>query len=59
MSPLLRGGDSGDIGKYRVSRDARTHGELAVSAILRLSPFPGEGKGFGVKVETPHYSKEG
>ncbi len=25
----------------------------------RLSPFPGEGKGFGVKVETPHYGKEG
>ena len=59
VSPLPRGGDSGDVGTYRVSRDARTHGELAVSAILRLSPFPREGKGFGVKVETPHYGKEG
>ncbi len=60
VSPLLRGGDSGDVGKdgspvghrlcepYQNSENRR---------FLRFSvkPLPWRGKGVGVKVETPHY----
>ena len=42
-----------------MSRLTKKEEKSAVSAISSLSPFPGEGKGFGVKVEAPHYSKEG
>jgi hypothetical protein len=46
-----------DIRTYRVSRDTKTHRKSSVSATFCLSPFPGEEKGFGVKVEAFSYGK--
>ena len=40
-----------------MSRDAKTHRKSSVSATFCLSPFPGEEKGFGVKVEAFSYGK--
>ena len=40
-----------------MSRDTRIHRKSSVSATFCLSPFPGEEKGFGVKVEAFSYGK--